>query len=158
MNELSLTEWAALGEILATVGVVISIVFLAYEVNRNSGILQATNDNLLYELLGAVSSEVIGSSELASVIVKLEKDQELSDVESTRYTFYLLRLIDLWEMAFDRHSQGLLADDKWASWDRSLEVESLSKPLGLPIKLWEQHQDSYGAEFVQHVDEAFSRH
>ena len=110
MNELSLTEWAALGEILATVGVVISIVFLAYEVNRNSGILQATNDNLLYELLGAVSSEVIGSSELASVIVKLEKDQELSDVESTRYTFYLLRLIDLWEMAFDRHSQGLLSD------------------------------------------------
>ena len=49
MKKMTLTERAAIGEIGATLGVLISVGFLAHGINRNNEILQATNDNLLYD-------------------------------------------------------------------------------------------------------------
>ena len=37
MERLKLTEWAALAEIIGTVAIVVSLLFVGYSINRNTG-------------------------------------------------------------------------------------------------------------------------
>lgn len=46
-EKLSLTEWAAVGELIATLGIVISLLFVAYSINRNTEVNQASTENLI---------------------------------------------------------------------------------------------------------------
>ena len=156
MKRLTIIEWAAIGEIVATVGVLISIGFLAHGINRNSEILQATNDNLIYELVGAAYGEVYSGPYLAPIRAKLLGGKELDAVERDRYAFFLFQQMDIWELAFDRHSEGLLSDNKWESWNRSFEGELMSDPLGLSRESWEQNF-YYGLDFTRHINEIYSR-
>jgi hypothetical protein len=45
MRKLDLQEWSAVAEIVGTVGIVISLLFVAYTVNRNTIELRSTNEN-----------------------------------------------------------------------------------------------------------------
>ena len=61
MSKLKLTEWAAVSEIIGTVAVVISLLFLAFSVNRNTVVMQASNDNFVYELQFARVRDIVSS-------------------------------------------------------------------------------------------------
>jgi len=157
MKKMTLTEWAAIGEIGATLGVLISVGFLAHGINRNNEILQASNDNLLYELIGNAYSEVYGGPYLAPIRAKLLSGEELDVVEQDRHSFYVFQIMDMWELAFNRHAEGLLSDNKWESWNRSFEGELISDPRGLSIEIWNQNPDYYGPEFTRHINSIYSR-
>ena len=45
MKRLALPEWAALAEIIGTVAIIASLLFVAYEINRNTLVLQGTGEN-----------------------------------------------------------------------------------------------------------------
>ena len=62
MRKLSLGEWSSLAEIVATVAVVISLMFVGYSINRNSYILQSTNDSLIFEIQDSIMAEMASSS------------------------------------------------------------------------------------------------
>jgi hypothetical protein len=156
MKKLTIIEWAAIGEIVATVGVLISIGFLAHGINRNSEILQATNDNLIYELVGAAYGAVYSSPYLAPIRAKLLRGEELDVVERDRYDYFLYQQMDIWELAFDRHSEGLLSDNKWESWNMSFEGDVMGDPFGLSRETWKQN-DYYGPDFTRHINEIYSR-
>jgi hypothetical protein len=95
MKRLTIIEWAAIGEIVATVGVLISIGFLAHGINRNNEVLQATNDNLIYELVGTAYGEVYSGPYLSPIRAKLLGGEELDAVERDRYEFFLFQQMDI---------------------------------------------------------------
>lgn len=47
MARLKLTEWAASAEIIGTVAIVVSMLFVGYSINRNTKEMQAVNENYL---------------------------------------------------------------------------------------------------------------
>jgi len=154
MQKLRLTEWAALGEIIASIGVIISLVFLVYTIERSNEFSQATTDNLMYEMQNSIYGNVVTNPEIASIYVKLENGEALTAIEQTRHAYQLWQLINVWEMAFDRHQQEMLSDDKCEAWNRSFTFEALTPPFGLPREWWEA-DDTYGREFHDHVKKMY---
>lgn len=157
MRKISLTEWAAIAEIVATAGLVVSLAFVAYSINQNTQVLQSTNDNFAYELLDSIYSEYATNETLASARVKLLNDEQLTPAEEVLYEWQLWRYFNLWEMAYDRHRDGLLSESKWNTWSEALEAEVTHPPLGLPKATWEEAgRVTYGDEFGRYIDAIYS--
>lgn len=155
MKKLSLTEWAAVGELIATLGVVISLLFVAYSINRNTEVNQASTENLIFEQHAELANLVMADPSLANILAKMRgATPELTPVEAIRWEKYQMNLLDIWAMAYMRHRDDLLSDDQWKAWDGYFSElfkdggEKLSRPR------WKQLEYGYDHGFWEHMGEA----
>ena len=156
MKKRSLKEWSSLAEVVASVGVVMSLIFVGYSINQNTNTLRAANDNLLFELQDLMMAQVSGDPVLASILLKKEEGEEVSAIEAKQWMWYLYRYTSLWELAYNRHENGLMAEDEWLAWDRSFRIWLLDPKIGQPEEIWKANDGLYGAGFTAYVDAAYS--
>jgi hypothetical protein len=152
VKKLTLTEWAAAGEIIGTVAVVISLLFVGYSINRNTDATQASSENILFERHTDLANQFMLDPTLAALMVKRRNgDADLTDVEVIRWEKYELNMLDIWALAHNRYQRGLLSEDQWETWDRyfthmfSNESEAISKAR------WEELHYGFDREFWNHV-------
>ena len=153
MSKLSLTEWAAVSEIIGTVAVVISLIFLAFSVNKNTAVMQASNDNFVYELQFARVRDIVNSPGMASIYVKLNQNKELSAEEQERYYWDKLQEIGTWEIAFNRHRDGVFSTVQWEGWN-NFYVSSLTNQFS--AESWAGVREWYANDFRSHVDAVYA--
>jgi hypothetical protein len=155
VKRLTLTEWAATGEIVGTIAVVISLLFVAYSINRNTDATQASSENILFERHANLANQFMLDPTLAELMVKRRKDDAgLTEVEIIRWEKYELNMLDIWALAHSRYTRGLLSEGQWQTWDEyfthmfSDEAEAISKAR------WEELHYGFEREFWQHVGAA----
>ena len=155
MRKLTLKEWAALGEVVATVAVVVSLLFVAYTIGQNTAALQGASDNILFERHAELTNQFTADPSLAAIMLKMRSDDpKLSDVESIRWEKYQMNLLDIWALAYMRHQADLLSERQWRAWDTyftdlfSRGGERISK------QRWDQLRSGWDAGFWSHVDKA----
>ncbi len=155
MKKLTLTEWAATGEIVGTIAVVISLLFVAYSINRNTDATQASSENILFERHTELANQFMVNATLAELMVKRRNgNANLTEVESIRWEKYELNMLDIWALAHNRYQRELLSEDQWVTWDRyftymfSNEGEAISKTR------WEELQYGFDTQFWRHVGTA----
>ena len=156
MKRLRLKDWAALAEILGTIAVVISLLFVAHSINLNTTVLQSLNDNLLYDYDNLRIDDIVRDPSMAAILVKLKNGETLSDVENVRFIEHKSRILNMWELAHDRHQDGLFPEDKWLGWNSTLANVITQGPLQLPEEEWKSLRHEYGAEFALLVDAAYN--
>ena len=152
MKKLTLTEWAAAGEIIGTITVVISLLFVGYSINRNTDATQASSENILFERHTDLANQFMVDPSLAALMVKQRNgDSDLTDIEVIRWEKYQLNMLDIWALAHSRYTRELLSEDQWTTWDRyfthmfSNESEAISKAR------WEELGYGFDAEFWDYV-------
>jgi hypothetical protein len=152
VKKLTLTEWAAAGEIVGTIAVVISLLFVAYSINRNTDATQASSENILFERHTDLANQFMLDPTLAELLVKRRNDDaELTEIEVIRWEKYELNMLDIWALAHSRYRRGLLSDVQWETWDTYFthmftnEAEAISKAR------WEALRYGFDREFWQHV-------
>ena len=84
MSKFNLKDWAAISEIVASIGVIVSILFLAYSIRDNTVATQSENDNFIYELQFARIREISGNPSLATLYTKLGNGEGLTEIEETQ--------------------------------------------------------------------------
>jgi hypothetical protein len=90
-------------------------------------------------------------------LAKLDADVgELTPAEKTQYEWHLWRHVNLWELAYDRHADGFLSDEKWATWQRAFELEIVEVSTGMPEEMWEWGREGYGRKFAA-LDSVYAR-
>lgn len=154
MKKRSLTEWSAMAEIIATVAVVVSLLFVAHTVRQNTLAVQAQNDNFLYEMQFARTREISANPDLAAIYVKVRKGESLSEVERTRFIWDKYQELSTWELAYNRHRDGLYSDEDWSGWDKYYQNYFLEQ---FPKDWWEEARIFYQQDFQDHVDAAYVR-
>lgn len=155
MRKLSLTEWAALGEVIATVAVVISLSFVVYSLNQNTNALQGSMENVLFEQHGALASQFISDPSFADILVRKRAGQsEFTAVESVRWEKYQLNLLDIWALAHTRYQRKLLSEDQWEAWDVYFTALFSSGGERISKARWDGLRRGFGADFWHHVDDA----
>ena len=139
MNMDKLNQWLTL---IANVGVVVGIVFLAFEIRHNSNELAtqlAMNGHL-------IRTSDIGRSamdeNLAHALVKLRGDEQLTLTEKQRlWSYFSVRFVS-WEL---NYSLGTLADQgPIASFRRSPQL----------IEYFDEYRPFLDEEFVRYMDES----
>ncbi len=152
MQKRSLTDWAAIAEIVASVAVVISLIFVGLQVQKHTVELRATHSNDLYDAMREIELTMISTPHLTDAYEKAwnGRRDEMTDREQLIYQNYLVQSFTVWEQAFARAADGSMAEEDYASWE-----ETFSAYLGTGvtredvafIRTW------VGADFRKRLDE-----
>ena len=109
MKKLELTDWAAVAEVIGTVGIIVSLVFVAFSINNNTEEVRASQTNYIYDVSREIELAVAANQEWTRVIVQgRNRNEQLSEIEQFRYDAYLVANIDLWDGMLERYADGLM--------------------------------------------------
>ena len=143
-----------MAEIFESAAVIVSLIFVAYSVNRNTLVMQAANDTFVYQIQDERVRDIANSSELASIELKVRNNEEVSEVDKHRMISQHLRELNMWELAYVQYNQGLYSPSQWRSWNRYYGIDLVEK---LPQEWWREVRAWYDNDFAKLVDAAYAR-
>ena len=147
---MELKKWAYLAEIGSAIAVVLSLLYVGYELNQNTNAVRASNWQALLDYAAAADMVVLQNADVASIVVKGESNyNDLPEEEKYRFDMYALNLFNYFEAAHLYHQQGLLGDDVWELVD--ITSVSFLETAGYR-EYWERSRNKYVPEFVAHID------
>lgn len=153
MAKIKIKSLAAGAEIIASIAVVFSLLLVVASIDQNTRSLQSINDNFLYDLQSRRLRDVISDHEFASIVDRFYAGEELTSVELRRYNYWQVQNINIWEIAFNRYNEGLLPEGQWNAWNNYL---SRTMPQAYPEDRWSEVKQSFGEDFVEHIDAAYA--
>lgn len=152
MKKLTLDEWANIGEIIGTVAVVVSLLFVAYSINHNTEALQASSENILFERHTDLANQFLTDPTLAELLVKHRNgSSSFTEVETVRWEKYQLNMLDIWALAHSRYERGLLSDDQWNTWDEYFRHMFSNEAEAISRERWEDLRYGFDNQFWDHV-------
>lgn len=158
MRKLNLQDWSAVAEIVGTVGIVISLLFVAFTVNRNTIELRLTNENFQLQLNDEIIAGLLSNTDVFSIVDKRDNGQELTHIENWGMNVFTLRQMNVWEMAFYRHLDGAFTPERWDAVNEGYAGGLIDGFSACDKECWEFFRTGgYGADFVRHVDAVYER-
>jgi len=153
MEQRRLTKWAAISEIVAATAVVISLLFVAYSIKRNTDEMETSNSNFLYQLDAQVTGDLSRDPHLASIFIKVAEEEAISKVEKFQYMHVQHRYLTVWEIAWTQYKSGSLSLVDWQDWDTYLSENMTG---ALPKAWWTEIRSDYKPDFAEHVDSQYA--
>jgi hypothetical protein len=156
MKKLSLAEWASIGELMATLAVFVSLVFVVLSINQNTSAIQGSTENILFERSAEAHQLVLSDATLAAILAKKEEDPaaELDGADAMRFLKWQLLHLDIWAMAYNRHERELLGTDEWEAWDQYFVQLFSAKAERVSRDQWSSLAFGFDADFWEHVGES----
>ena len=121
MKNEELQKWASIAEIVAAVAVVVSVIYLAVEINGNTRALQASSRQDFAALDVSALSVTIDTPVLAAAIEKENNGEELTDIEDSQLQRNQQLFLRIAENAYYQYSVGLLQENDWGRYRQYLE-------------------------------------
>ncbi len=107
-------------EIFEAVGifaVVASLVFLAWEIRQNTAVVSGQSVNELYDAVREIDLIILADAELIRITEQTaDTVAELTPAERRQYVHYLSLMIEVWERAIARETDGLIDAENVAGW------------------------------------------
>jgi hypothetical protein len=153
MKNLSLKEYAAVAEIIGTVGIIVSLLFVAHSINLNSALVKSAHSTLMYELNTTAVAEQIQDGNYAIYSAKRSYGLEFQDENEAKTFYNLLRFLTHWELLIARHSDGLVSDDEYSEWG---VYYSQMIVRDMDVEWWNATKMEWDQSLVDVVDAAFA--
>ena len=153
---MTLERCAKIAEIVSGFAIVVSLVFLIFEVRENSAITRSAAFDRSMEALNAWRYELARSPELARTYGALRRfDREPTEAEVNTYRRDLLNnaLLSIYENAYYSNQYGLVGPAEWTRF----EVQLCSNMLSMDDELWEWSKLFLTEEFVRYAEKLCPR-
>ncbi len=152
MNQ-KLSEWASIAEVVSAVAVVVSLLYVGYQISENTSEARAANRQQLVSRAHSAVTAVATSPELAGIVAKVGEGSTLTSAELSQYG-YLVRgvLYDVQE-AFLLYQEGRLTEDYWNT-RASIVVAYLVPASARNVYHRDKSLGAFHPEFVQWLDSA----
>ena len=154
MRKINLQNWAAIAEIVGTVAIIVSLIFVVHGLNQNTKALQVSNLNQIYDRTDSVNSDLVSSPELASLYVKEVFGVTGLTGEEAQFAILMRRELNQWEQFWFWKRDGVIGNDVWEDWD-DYYADYLSN--NFPEELWNGIRKYYQTDFASHVDQTYER-
>ncbi len=155
MNSVDWKKWAAIAEVFGTLAVVVSLIFVGISIRQNTVVVQANQQNLLYELTDSWFSDQVSNPELFEIESRAADPESLTYVERRQFKTQTFRAMNVWENAYFKHKNGLLTDDQYQSWHNA-NAEWIE--CCLPRWVWDDmRENEFHPDFVDLVDAIFEQ-
>jgi hypothetical protein len=144
-----ISDWASVAEIIGTVAVVVSLVFVVRSIDQNTKAIEAAEANHIWQAWRETAQlPVINNASFAVIRAKVLNAQPLSDVEQIQWDTYMAAQIDIWAQLYDLRSSDLISQDLWDYWDsgfvQAWDVERQNT--------WQRIRDAYSPDFQAHIE------
>jgi hypothetical protein len=140
--------------ILANIGVIAGIIFLAYELRQNTLATEITAAQNLVTNIGSRNIVVIESDEFAQVLLRAEAGEPLTPSETLRLRLFFADALRGWQSIFVQNQQGALDEAIWQT--QLAEMELTINGYASYRSHWERTKDYYSREFVDLIDSLFA--
>lgn len=145
-----LKTWTAIAEIASAVAVVISLIYVGYEIRRST--LESDAD-VQAELLSYSRDRrvlVVENADLARILTKgYAYPESLTPEDALQFDNYVQLHFVAWERAFMASEAGILSNEIWQAWDDWFAATANRDP----DFVWARVRSTLRYEpFLQHVD------
>jgi len=148
---MTLNEFQQIIEIIASILVVPSLIYLAIQVRQNTKQMQATASFQWVEASGQMNAVVAGDTKAASVFRRGWNDPtSLNEDEQMQFLIHMGQFMQIYSTMYEQYQSGLLPKTQWHNCRKDL-ISALSSPGG--IFVW----DNFGSKgldssFVEYVE------
>lgn len=150
MADSKFTTWKFAAEMLSAAAIIISLLYVGYEIRQTQVLSQRGVDELLFARNEESNRILIENPDIAEIFVRARKDPDsLTEVERVRYLAYEHNLIDNWEIAYYAHFDGVLTDQYWLEWDQYYKNQMKRRPRFA----WTENRHLFVGPFARYVDE-----
>ena len=152
----SLSEWASIGEIVASIAVVVSLLFVGYSIRQNTSAIEAAEENaFLTSWRNLTQLPFYEHAELAAIQMKVHSDDELSALESQRWDNYLRAVFDTWAQLHNSYHDGLISESSWRDMNGSILTLWDLEKMG---PFWDERGKHWaGTPFGDHISSEVMR-
>jgi hypothetical protein len=145
--EMSISELGSLGEFLASMGVLVTLVFLALQVRQNTNALKVSS---YADFVSRHMNVIAFEAQHSVIIAKSRTGVELSHAENIIVIAHVSGILRNGDALFYQRQQGLLDQSRWES-ALEMVVHAISESEG-NRKIWEIAQDRYEEEYRSEIN------
>ena len=142
--------------ILANVGVIAGIFFLAFELQQNTATIEAAEERAFLESWRELTQLPFYADEgLAQIQLNVHSGESLTPLEAKRWENYLRAVFDTWWQLHNSHASGLISDQSWNNMNDSILTLWELERMG---EFWVQRGRHYaGTPFGEHIETEVAR-
>ncbi len=146
---MTIQDWGSLGELIAAVATVATLIYLALQIRANTIVSKAEARRATRVAAGGVSLAIVENGEVARIFrAGLGDPSKLEPEEWIRFSFLMGQLVGAISAAFDEVDYGVLSEDSISN-QKVLIKQFLPTPGGQ--KFWQQFGPTYPDEFREFV-------
>ena len=159
----TIQELGAAGEFVGSVGVLITLIYLALQIRQSTSIILqnasallgateiSSNEQNLKFMLTAAQDE-----QLAEILMKGFEGAETTRLERMRFNNYLHAAFQSHQVFFIQWQRQIGGDDVWFFFARYFKDQMLNAP-GV-LTWWERNAEIFIPEFGQYIDATITAH
>ena len=143
---MNLNDLANIGQVIGAVAVVVSLIYVAYQIRQNTNAVRAATAQSVHEHFASWYHLLASDESLSQVVIDGLKDYgSLSEKDKARFVATFMAYLSYSQNAFLKWRQGMLAPSLWmglgtsdnelrwsAGWQSVLERARLSFGRGIP--------------------------
>jgi hypothetical protein len=146
----NLDDIGNLAELIAAIGVMISLIYLAIQIRRSSETERMATYRAIVSDFGSLNQSIASDPELALLFAQgLESYGELNEAEKARLSQYFYSVFRYFENMFYQHDKGYLEQSVWQGWARMM-LTYFNRP-GFQV-WWRQRRLVFDPSFVRYLE------
>jgi hypothetical protein len=145
---------AAIAEIVAAAGVIVSLLYLAAQVRHSTRAAKAATRQAIARDLQALSHDLITGSDIASILYRHIAGEPVESDERMRLHARAYRDFHFWDNAHYQYTEGMLSDEEWRGIRENLK--QLMLYLEAYREYWSGEHSSFSKRFQVEVDRMLS--
>ena len=146
---------AAIGGVLGALGVILTVVFLAVQVRRNTAATQSQTYQAACSALAEFGALLAQDPELCRIWqTGLANPDKLVGIEYFRFAFLGISLLRRYENAFYQYHAGLIDDEFWDGYRNNL-LWHFHRP-GVQ-HWWQERRQTFSGAFCQYLESTTPR-
>jgi hypothetical protein len=143
---MTLDQFGSIAEIIGGLGVIVSLVYLAIQIRKNTEAERTSTYQAVVSDFGALNNTMASSPELSHLFVQaMENYHQLSSDEKARISQIFFQTFRYFENMYYQHRKGYLDEEVWVGWKR-LMLTYFSRP-GFQA-WWGHRRDVYSEPFA----------
>jgi hypothetical protein len=150
-KKLNLTNIATIAEILAAVGVMISVIYLAVQIDSGNKELRAQTYSATLDRLHRPTEMIVESQELSDLVATgISDPDKLSEKQWPRFFRWQSIRFDAYEFAYYAHLNDAITPELWIGLDNSITT-NIQRGPGVR-RAWREMRHGFADPFQSYVD------
>jgi len=147
---MNLNDLAAVAEIVGALGVILTLVFLAIELRKNTLATRQQSYHTIVSRRSSVFDEISDTREMTEIWIAGLVGADLDGVDSTRFTLQMINLMSHYQDIYLQNKAGIVETSIWEA-ERKILGANLYQP-GFN-QWWAEASQYFMADFVKAVSE-----
>lgn len=148
--KMSITELGALGEFLGSIGVLLTMVYLAVQIRQNTSTIRMNAEQEKSKWWYSFNQELALDGELIEIFEQGLRDvTELTDPDRRRFVWFLAAMFYEMEGLHKQHQNGQLSEDSWKPGERLIRGMLQHRSVN---QWWQSGFFLGGDAFIEYVE------